>query len=140
MATRIRFPYTEKQRAMVEHPARILWVGCATKTGKSAASYCWLSEGLLKGEANGFVGPWFSRSQRAFDETKKLLEPWIRTRHVKVNESRLQITASGGGYLDFRSADNPNALFGANYHRLVLDEASRMPEEIHGAALTVISA
>src|SRR6266481_3498312 len=137
---RFSFPFTNRQLQMVEHGARILWCGTATKTGKSAASYVWLIQGLLKGEACCFVGPWFFRSRRAFDECKNLLEPFIRSRQVRVNESRLQITASSGGYLDFQSADNPDCLFGGNYHRLVLDESSRMPEAIHGAAVTVISA
>ncbi|MGC2230612.1 MAG: hypothetical protein WBA09_03850, partial [Candidatus Acidiferrum sp.] len=75
---RFSFPFTPKQLEMVTHSARILWVGTGTKTGKSAASYCWLIEGLLKGQANGFVGAWFYRSKRAFDETKNLLEPFIR--------------------------------------------------------------
>jgi hypothetical protein len=125
---------------MLHHPARVLWCGTATKTGKSASSYVWLIDGLLSGEACAFIGPWFFRSRSAFDSIKILLEPFIRKRTVRVNESRLQITASGGGYIDFQSADNPDCLFGGNYHRLVLDESSRMPEAIHSAALTVISA
>jgi hypothetical protein len=125
---------------MVEHCARILWIGTATKTGKSAASYCWLIEGLLAGQSCAFAGPWFFRSKRAFDECKVLLEPWIRARRVKVNEARLQISSASGAYIDFVSADNPDCLFGGNYHRVVLDEASRMPEAIYGAALTVITA
>jgi hypothetical protein len=138
--SKFSFPYTEKQRQMVLHIATILWIGTGTKTGKSLASYCWLIEGLLKGEAVGFVGPWFFRSRAAFDAIKNLLEPWIHSRACKVNEARLQIVSANGGCLDFLSADNPNCLFGANYDRLVLDEASRMPEAIYAAALTVISA
>lgn len=134
------FPFTPRQLEMVTHPARILWVGTATKTGKSAASYAWLIEGLLKGQACGFVGAWFYRSKRAFDETKNLLQPLIASRQVRVNESRLQVTAVGGGYIDFLSGDNPDSLFGSNFDRLVLDESSRMPRQIHAAALTVISA
>jgi hypothetical protein len=137
---KFNFPFTQRQLQMVEHPAKLLWIGTATKTGKSAASYCWLIEGLLRGEACCFVGPWFFRSKRAFDEIKNLLEPWLRSRQVRVNEARLQITSVGHGFLDFLSADNPDCLFGANYDRLILDESSRMPEAIHGAALTVISA
>jgi hypothetical protein len=133
------FPYTERQRQMVEHRARILWIGTATKTGKSAASYCWLIEGLLKGECGCFAGPWFFRSKRAFDECKVLLEPWIRSKQVRCNEARLQISTANA-YIDFVSADNSNGLYGGNYHRLILDESSRMPEAIYGGALTVISA
>jgi hypothetical protein len=134
------FPFTPRQLEMVTHPARILWVGTATKTGKSAGSYCWLIEGLLKAQACGFVGAWFYRSKRAFDECKNLLQPFIAARTVRVNEGRLQITAAGGGYIDFLSGDNPDSLFGSNFDRLVLDESSRMPRAIHAAALTVISA
>jgi len=85
------FPLTDRQRQMLEHPARMLWCGTATKTGKSAASYVFLIQGLLKAEATCFVGPWFFRSRRAFDECKVLLEPFIRSRQVRVNESRLSV-------------------------------------------------
>lgn len=138
--SKFSFPFTDRQKQMVNHIATILWIGTGTKTGKSLASYCWLIEGLLKGEAVAFVGPWFFRSHNAFAQIKGLLEPWIHCRACKVNESRLQILTSNGGCLDFLSADNPDCLFGSNYHRLVLDEASRMPEAIYPAALTVISA
>ena len=137
---KFKFPFTERQRRMMDSPARILHIGAGTKTGKSAALFCWLIEGLLRGEAGVFVGPWFFRSKRAFDEIKILLEPWIRGRQCRVNEARLQITAVGGGYLDFVSADNPNVAFGSNYDRVVIDEASRCPSEIFPAALTTISA
>jgi hypothetical protein len=137
---KFQFPYTERQLVMVEHRAQILWIGAGTKTGKSAGLFCWLIQGLLHGQACAFVGPWFFRSRRAFDEIRNLLAPWIAARQVKVNEARLQLTAVGGGYLDFSSADNPHGTFGANYDRIVLDEASRMPAEIYAAALTTISA
>jgi hypothetical protein len=125
---------------MMEHPAKILHIGCGTKTGKSMALYCWLIEGLLRGEAGVFVGPWFFRSKAAFDQIKILLQPFIASRQCRVNESRLQITSVGAGVLDFQSADNPNAAFGSNYDRVVIDESSRCPAEIYPAALTTISA
>ena len=134
------FPFTARQRQVMESPAQILWIGAGTKTGKSAALFCWLIEGLLKGQACAFVGPWFFRSKSAFDQIKILLEPFIRSREVRINESRLQITSTGHGYIDFQSADNPNAAFGSNYDRVVIDEASRCPREIFPAALTTISA
>jgi hypothetical protein len=134
------FPYTDRQRQMIQHSARILWCGTGTKTGKSAAAYCWLIEGFLAGQACSFVGPWFFRARRAFDESKNLLAPFIHARQVRVNEARLQFVGASGGYIDFLSADNPDCLFGANYNKVVLDESSRMPEAIYGAALTVISA
>ena len=137
---RFSFPYTERQKRLVEHPARVLHIGAGTKTGKSAGLFCWLIQGFLHGEACCYCGPWFFRSRRAFDEIKILLQPFITSRQVRVNEARLQIVSVGGGYLDFVSGDNPDAAFGGNYHRVVVDEASRHPAAIYPAALTTISA
>ncbi len=134
------FPFTDRQRQMMTHPARILHIGCGTKTGKSMGLFCWLIEGLLRGEACVYVGPWFFRSRSAYDQVKELLAPFIRGRLIRENIARLQLVSSNGGYLDFQSADNPNSAFGSNYNRVVLDEASRMPRAIYPAALTTISA
>jgi hypothetical protein len=136
---KFNFPLTERQQRLVDSTARILAIGAGTKTGKSLALYVWLIRGMLQGEPCAFCGPWFFRSRAAFDVIKNLLQPFIAGRTVRVNEARLQISAVGGGYIDFVSADNPNCLFGANYARVVLDEASRMPEPIYAAALTTIS-
>ncbi|HEY2545767.1 MAG TPA: hypothetical protein VGI46_06870 [Candidatus Acidoferrum sp.] len=134
------FPFTAKQRELVEHRAKILWVGTSTKTGKSQASYVWLVEGMMNAQNCCFCGPWFYRSKNAYDLTKDLLKPLIAARKVRSNEARLQLISSTGGTIDFVSADNPNALFGSNFHRLVIDEASRCPQQIHGAGLTTVSA
>lgn len=133
-------PYTRRQRLMVEHPARILWVGTGTKTGKSFALGCWLISGMLAGEATAYCGPWFFRSRQIFDMCKDLLRPFILSRAVSVNEARIKFYCQSGGYLDFTSADDPNAMFGGNYSRLVIDEASRCPSAIYPAGLTTISA
>jgi hypothetical protein len=137
---RFSFPATARQKLMMDSPAKILHIACGTKTGKTMGLLAWLVEGLLKGEACSYVGPWFFRSQRSFTETKNLLAPWIKARSVRANEARLQITSAAGGYLDFTSGDNPMGAFGGNYDRTVLDEASRMSKEIFPAALTTISA
>jgi hypothetical protein len=137
---RFSFPATPRQKLMMESQAKILHIACGTKTGKTMGLLAWLVEGLLKGEACSYVGPWFFRSQRSFTETKNLLAPWIKARSVRANEARLQITSAAGGYLDFTSGDNPMGAFGGNYDRTVLDEASRMSKEIFPAALTTISA
>jgi hypothetical protein len=135
-----RPPYTKRQRAMVENKSRILWIGTGTKTGKSFGLGCWLISGMLAGESTCFCGPWFFRSRQVFDMCKDLLRPFILSRAVSVNEARIKFYCQSGGYLDFTSADTPNAMFGGNYSRLVIDEASRCPAEIYPAGLTTISA
>lgn len=138
---RIKIPLTPRQRQMVESLARILHIGCGTKTGKSLALAVWVMDGLLAGEQCAWVGPWFARARTAFETIKNLLAPLIESGEVKVSEGVLRIRhVPSGGFLDFYSADNAQSLFGGNYHRVVLDEASRMPEAIFAAACTVISA
>lgn len=133
------FPLTDRQRKLVESTARVLFIGAGTKTGKSMGLFCWLIDGLLQGEACCFMGPWFFRSRTAFNEIKNLLRPWIANRQVKVNEQRCAISCVNGGTLDFLSADNYQTTFGQNYHRIVLDESSRMPSGAYTAALTTIA-
>jgi|GEM_PF-4506777 len=137
----ISIPLTPRQKQMTEHPARILHIGCGTKTGKTLALAAWLVEGILAGQACAWVGPWFQRTRMAFDTIKSLLQPLIDSGQIKATEGVLRMRqVSGAGSLDCYSGDNPQSLYGANYDRLVLDETSRQPEAIYGAALTVISA
>ena len=133
------FPLTDRQKKLVESPSRVLFVGAGSKTGKSMAAYCWLIDGLLQGEANCFMGPFFFRSRTAFNEIKNLLQPWIKSRQVKANEARCSISCINGGTLDFLSGDNYMTLYGANYQRICLDESSRMPSGAYTAALTTIA-
>jgi hypothetical protein len=138
---RFEFPLKPRQRRLVEHPARILWNGSGTKTGKTAACLFWLIQAMLRGEKTAWVAPWFLRSRAAFDIAKGMLAPFVASRQVQVREAMpLRITSTNGGSVDFYSADNPQSLYGANYSKVVVDEASRCPEEIFAAALTVISA
>jgi hypothetical protein len=138
---RFEFPLKPRQRRLVEHPARILWNGSGTKTGKTAACIFWLIQAMLRGEKCAWVAPWFLRSRAAFDIAKGMVVPFVAGRQVMIREAMpLRITSTNGGSIDFYSADNPQSLYGANYSKVVVDEASRCPEEIFAASLTVISA
>lgn len=134
------FPLTDRQRQMLESTAKILLIACGTKTGKTVACEIFLIKGLFAGEPCCYVGPYFFRSRQVFDEVKKLLQPWILQRFVQVNEARLQMSTRNGGRIDFISGDNEQTLFGQNYSRIVLDEATRMSERVYTAALTTVSA
>lgn len=131
---------TPRQRLLIRHPARVLWIGTGTKTGKTIALGTWITEGLLAGELCAWVGPWFQRTRAAFEGIKAMLAPMIDSSEIRATEGMLRIRSTSGGGLDCYSGDNPEALFGGNYSRVVLDEASRMPEKAFTAALTITSA
>lgn len=140
-ALNISIPLTLKQRAMVESKARILWLGTATKTGKTTSLTAWVITGLLNGEATAWAGPWHQRNRSAFDLMKQFLAPLIDAGEVKCLEGgTFSIRAAGGGSIDFYTGENFSALCGGNFSRVVIDEASRHPEGVFAAALTTISA
>lgn len=129
---------TENQRALLENPKRIVYVGAGTKTGKTVALAIWIVQGLLAGERCAWIGPWYKRTRAAFDLLKSLLEVPIERQDVFAAE--LKFTTEAGGRIDFYSGDNSEAIYGDAYHRVVIDEASRQSEASLTAALTTISA
>ncbi len=129
---------TPNQRKLIESPARILYVGAGTKTGKTVGLALWIVQGFLAGERCAVVGPWYRRSRSLFDLLKTFLEVPIARQDVAAAE--LKFTGENGGRVDFYSGDNPEAIYGDAYHRVVIDEASRQTEASLTAALTTISA
>jgi hypothetical protein len=139
--TTITAALTARQRQLISNPARIVFCGTGTKTGKTMALGVWMLQGMLAGESCAWIGPWFARSRSAYETIKSLLAPFIATGEVTCTDGILRIRAAGGGGIDFYSGDaGGESLFGGNYSRVVLDEASRMPEKVFAAALTIISA
>jgi hypothetical protein len=132
-------PLTENQRRMIAHPARVLWIGCGTKTGKTTAAALWIADGILKGERCAWIGPWHQRTRSGYEAVKAFLSVPLQRGDATASESTCQIRA-GAGRLDSYSGDNPESVFGEGYHRVVVDEASRMKETILPAVLTTISA
>jgi hypothetical protein len=137
---------TANQLALIGHHARVLWIGCGTKTGKTTALAAWIAEGILKGEPCAWVGPWHQRTRSGFEAVKAFLSIPLQRGSFVASESVCQIRARGkakamgGGRLDSYSGDNPEAVFGEGYRRVVIDEASRQSEKSYTAALTTISA
>lgn len=137
----LRFPaLTENQRALLASPARVLWVGAGTKTGKTVALAIWVAQGFLAGERCAWVGPWHRRTRSAYEVIKALLDVPLRRGDVAATDSTMRLSTPAGGRVEFLSGDNPEAIYGEGFHRVVIDEASRQTETSLTAALTTISA
>jgi hypothetical protein len=130
---------TDKQRRMLASLARILWLGAGTKTGKTVAVLIWLAEGILAGEPCAMVAPWFPRVRAHFETLRSMLAPLIAAKEIRVSENLLRIRAASGGGLDCFSGDNFQGVFGGNFKRVLVDEASRCPSGVWPAVLTTIS-
>jgi len=131
---------TPRQREMLEHEARILWLGTGTKTGKTFALAAWVAQGIVTGERTCWVAPWYPRARAAFETIRSILAPLIDSGDFQATETMLRIRGANGGGLDCFSGENYQGIYGGNFGRVVVDEASRCPSALWPAVLTTISA
>ena len=74
-----------------------------------------------------------------FEGLKAILRPSIASGEVQAAESLLRLRAKNGGGPDCYSADNSQAIYGANADCLVVDELSRIPAAAWPACLTTVT-
>lgn len=134
-----------KQREAVFAPARYSVIEASTKCGKTAGCLIWL---LVKAWNEGkpgrnywWVAPIFPQAKVAFSRLRRMLvnsDPqglaWEK------NESELWIQIRGHGRIWFKSADNPDGLYGDDVYDAVIDEASRCKEEAWHAVRSTLTA
>ena len=122
---------TEYQKEIIDCPQRFTVIEASTKSGKTAAMIIWLFEEALKCKANQsvyWVAPVYGQAKIAFDRMKIQVQDKNNKKFMTVNDSRLTITLRTGGIIWFKSADNPDSLYGDDCYAAVIDEASRCKE------------
>jgi phage FluMu gp28-like protein len=72
------------------------------------------------------VAPVFGQALIAYDRLKNQITDKT---FFKSNEARMTLTLPHGAIIAFKSADNPDTLYGDDCYAAVIDEASRMKEE-----------
>jgi hypothetical protein len=128
------------QREIMDCDARYTCVEASTKAGKTACMIAWLLEQALQCKVNQsvfWVAPVFVQSKIAFDRMKTQISD---RNFFKVNETRLTLTLPHGAIIEFKSADNPDSLYGNDCYAAVIDEASRMKEESWIAVRSTLTA
>jgi hypothetical protein len=118
----------ELQEACFFGDERISAIEASTKSGKTVGALAWLVEQAWLHGGPGFnfwwVAPINTQSRDAFARCKRGLPDGTYTS----NETLMTVTLLTGSILSFKSADNPDALYGAEVHAVVIDEASRCKE------------
>ncbi|GAB4036714.1 hypothetical protein GCM10028809_49810 [Spirosoma gilvum] len=112
----------------MDNPERYTVVEGATKVGKTAPLIIWLLEQALKGKAGHnfwWVAPIRSQAKIAFDRMKAQIGV---KNFFTDNKSELTLTLPTGSVIHFKSADNPDSLYGEDVYACVFDEASRAKE------------
>ena len=127
------------QVEFIEAPERFTVVEATTKAGKTAGCLVWLFEQAKEGNA-GQNYWWLS-------PTKDMaLEAWRRMRKNISDpncytslKGEMTITLVTGAVISFKSAFEPEYLYGRDVHAVVIDEATRMKEDAWFAISTVIT-
>lgn len=132
----------KRQREFIDCPARYTIVEATTKAGKTVGCIVWLFEQALsqlphKHAHCWWVAPIYAQAEIAYKRLKHFL---THPEMFRTNESKLTITCPNNVTIAFKSADNPDALYGEDVVAVVLDEATRMSPEAWYAVRSTLTA
>jgi len=131
--------YTDYQKKIINSDKRFTVTEASTKSGKTFTHLFWLFEEAHKGQLGyeyWWVAPIYSQAEIAF---KRLIRKIAQWPVYIINYSKLSITTPVGSVITFKTADNPQSLYGENVHAFVFDEYSRAKEEAWFALRTTIT-
>ena len=122
------------QRRVIMDSARIVVIEAATKAGKTAGCLMWLLAKAWNDKKAGgsywWVAPVYQQSKMAMDRVKKwLIQADPHKSHWSSHDTDLWIMLPSGCKIWFRSADDPDNLYGEDVRAAVMDEATRCKEE-----------
>lgn len=120
-------------------PARFSLIEASTKTGKTVGCVGWLFEQAFKGRRNQnfwWVAPVHGQAEIAYRRTVS----GVPARLIKKTHEGSRIELVGGKTIWFKSADNPDSLYGEDVFGAVMDEASRTKEEAFHAVRSTLTA
>lgn len=127
------------QRAIVDSAARYTVCEAATKVGKTASHIIWLFEQALilkPGQAVWWIAPTIGQAKIAFDRMKIQI---TNKQLFKTNEALRTITLVTGGKIEFKTASDPDNLYGEDVYAFVFDEFTRSTEKAWIALRTTIT-
>ena len=142
----------QKQMDFMDCDERFTIVEATTKAGKTTGCIVWTFEQSI-GIANypkkiirtikpgmnyWWVAPVSGQAKIAFRRMKRFIRP---SSLIEVNNTELTITIKPlGSVITFKSADNPDSLYGDDVYGVVIDEASRMKKDAWTAIFSTLTA
>jgi hypothetical protein len=117
-----------RQLAAIFCPERYGLIEASTKSGKTHGCIVWACEQAMMakpGQNVWWIAPVFSQTKIAYRRLKRALPREVFTS----NEGEMTLTLGNGAIIWFKSADNPDSLYGEDVVAAVVDEASRCKEE-----------
>lgn len=129
-----------KQHEAIFSPARHVFIEASTKAGKTVGCLTWQAHRVCAdpGE-HWWVAPVNAQAKIAFKRAKKYLPREIVS-HIAASPGDRRIELINGSVWGFKSADNPDSLYGEDVRSAVVDEASRCREEAWTAIRSTLTA
>lgn len=131
---------TNYQKKIIDSEARFTITEAATKCGKTFSHIYWLFREAHKGNYGynyWWVAPVFGQAEIAFNRMKKL----VRSNPLYIiNLTKLTITTPLGTIIQFKTAQDPDNLYGEDVYAAVFDEFTRAKEESWHALRSTLTA
>ncbi len=108
------------QQAILDSSARFRVVMCGRRFGKSELAQVEISLGAIRGESVAYITPTYKLAKTFFDKLTKAI-PFAN------NKSDLIIHFPNDGKIEFFTGERLDNLRGRKFHRVIIDEASFIP-------------
>lgn len=132
---------TNYQKEIINSEARFTVTTAATKIGKTFSHLWWLflqaGTAPKVGANYWWVAPVFSQAEIAFNRLKRFLAGHP---DFKINQTKLTIQLPNGGVIHFKSAQDPDNLYGEDVYAAVFDEFTRAKEAAWHALRSTLTA
>lgn len=132
-----------KQEEALFNPARFAITEASTKSGKTVGCIVWLLEKALTegqpGRSYWWIAPVYAQARIAYNRMK-LGSRQVQGLVASTNDADLVIRLFNGAVVEFKSAENPDNLYGENVFAAVLDEVTRMRETAWFAIRSTLTA
>lgn len=115
-----------------ESAARFRVLACGRRWGKTLIGAALCIEAALRGGRAWWVAPDYPRSAHGWTEIRRQAG---QLAGVVVRESERRVDLPGGGWVQAKSADNPDSLRGVGLDLVVIDEAAYVAERAWTEAL-----
>ncbi len=130
----------EAQTAALFCSERYAVIEASTKAGKTVGALVWLNEqAALHGGPNRnfwWVAPLYSQARIAYRRLKAFLPRGM----FESNETEMTVTLLNGSVIWFKTARDPDALYGEDVYAAVIDEATRVSAESWHAVRSTLTA
>src|SRR5262245_51428222 len=141
----LRFPRLyPKQRAFVDDPARYTVCFASTKAGKSVGLLVWILGRAWQVGAPGRDFHWVAPTFQVAKVMYLRMGRWLRRADPEgrvwgTNDTELYVTLGNGARIYFKGGDRPDLLYGTDSWGVVIDEGTRVREEVFHAARSLVT-